>query len=128
MSAGDGLRGLAADLRAVDVPKLVSPVLSKAGAQMRDRARQAAPQGPHLSPKGAMGGSGSGTYARSIIFDRPNQLTVDVGAMDVGFGSLSAMLEFGQGANAPHPHIIPQLEPEAETTAQWLGKVLGDAL
>lgn len=117
MSAGDGLRGLAADLRAVDVPKLVSPVLSKAGAQMRDRARDAAPQTPYLPG-----------YARSIIFDRPNQLTVDVGAMAVGQGNLSAVLEFGQGANAPHPHIIPQLEPEAETTAQWLGKVLGDAL
>lgn len=111
------LRQLAADLRAVDVPKLVSPVLSKAGANMRDRARQAAPTGPHLP-----------AYAGTIIFQRKGPLAVEVGAMERGQGNLSAVLEFGQGANGPHPHILPQLEPEAEVTADWLGKILGDAL
>ena len=40
---------------------------------------------------------------------------------------MSAVLEYGQGANAPHPHIVPQLEPEADVTAEWLGKVIAEA-
>ena len=103
------MRALAADLRAVDVEKVVSPILSKAGAQMRDRARHAAPSGPHIPG-----------YARTIIFQRPTPLRVEVGAQAVGQGNLSAVLEFGQGRNAPHPHILPQLDPEADVAARYI--------
>lgn len=117
MGGGDELRALARSLRAVDVPRLASPVMSKAGANMRDRAREAAPEGPHLRD-----------YPQSIIFQKKGPLAVEVGAMARGQGNLSAILEFGQGPNRPHPHIVPQLDPEAEVTAQWLARVIGDAL
>ena len=114
---GDDLRRLAGELRGVNVRRLGGPVMSKAGAQMRDRARQAAPTGPHLP-----------AYARSIVFTKDGPLAVEVGARAVGQGNLSAVLEFGQGANAPHPHIVPQLDPEAEAAAEWLARVIADAL
>ena len=113
----DELRRLAAELRGVDVKRVGGPVMSKAGAQMRDRARQDAPTGPHLPG-----------YARQIVFTKDGPLAVEVGAMAVGQGNLSAVLEYGQGANAPHPHIVPQLDPEAETAAEWLARVIADAL
>ena len=117
MTGSDELRRLAGELRAVNVKRLGGPVMSKAGAQMRDRAREAAPAGPHLR-----------SYRRQIVFTKDGPLAVEVGARAVDQGNLSAVLEFGQGANAPHPHIVPQLDPEAGPTADWLAKVLGDAL
>lgn len=113
----DDLARLAAGLRAVNVNTVCGPVMSKAGAVMRDRARQEAPQGPHLPG-----------YARTIMFDKDGPLAVEVGAQSVGQGNLSAVLELGQGANAPHPHILPQLDREADTTADWLGRVIVEAL
>ena len=109
MNAGDPLRALARDLRAVNVEAVARPILSKAGAQMRDRARQAAPTGPHIPG-----------YARTIIFQKKGPMRVEVGAMGVGQGNLSAVLEFGQGRNAPHPHILPQLDPEADVAARYI--------
>jgi len=117
VTGSDELRRLAGELRAVNVKRLGGPVMSKAGAQMRDRAREAAPAGPHLR-----------SYRRQIVFTKDGPLAVEVGARAVGQGNLSAVLEFGQGANAPHPHIVPQLDPEAEAAAQWLAQVLADAL
>ena len=117
MTGSDELRALADGLRAVDVKALVSPVISEAGRLMRDRAKEAAPKGPHL--KG---------YAGSIIRNNVSPLVVEVGAKAGSWGDLAAVLEFGQGPNAPHPHIIPQLEPEADVAAEWIARVIGDAL
>ena len=111
------LAALAAQLRGVNVPTVCRPVMTKAGAVMRDRAREAAPTGPHLPH-----------YARSIIFNKPSFMVVEVGARATGQGDLSAVLEYGQGANAPHPHIVPQLDPEAEATAKYLGDAITEAL
>ena len=112
-SAGDELRALSAQLRAVNVNALIGPVISTAGQQMRDRARQAAPSGPHL-PK----------YQRSIQFKKDGPLAVEVFAAAEGQGNLAAVLEFGQGRNAPHPHIIPQLEPEAEASCRFIADAI----
>ena len=117
MTGSDELRALADGLRAVDVKALVGPVMSKAGATMRDRAREAAPGGPHLRK-----------YKGTIIFQKDGPLAVEVGARAAGQGNLAAILEYGQGPNAPHPHIVPQLEPEADVAAEWIARVIGDAL
>lgn len=111
------LSKLASDLRSVNVAKVCGPVMSRAGGNMMRAAREAAPTGPHIPE-----------YARTIVFEKDGPLAVEVGAMAVGQGNLSAVLEYGQGANAPHPHIVPQLDPEAEAAAQWLAQVLADAL
>ena len=111
------LSKLASGLRSVNVAKLCGPVMSRAGGNMQRAAREAAPTGPHIPE-----------YARTIVFEKDGPLAVEVGAMAVGQGNLSAVLEYGQGANAPHPHIVPQLDPEAEAAAQWLAQVLADAL
>lgn len=110
------LSKLAADLRSVNVAKLCGPVMSRAGGNMMRAAREAAPTGPHLPH-----------YARTIQFAKDGPLAVEVFARGEGQGNLSAVLEYGQGANAPHPHIVPQLEPEAAVTAEWLGKVIAEA-
>ena len=110
------LAGLATELRAVNVAKVAGPVMSRAGGNMTRAAREAAPTGPHLPH-----------YARSIRFEKDGPLAVEVFAAAEGQGNLSAVLEYGQGANAPHPHIVPQLEPEAAVTAEWLGKVIAEA-
>ena len=122
MSSGDELRRLADHFRSVKVEAVVSPVLSKAGAVMRDRARQEAPSGPHLRMKGGQ------SYADFIIFQRPSRMRVEVGAMESGLGGLSAILEYGQGANAPHPHIVPQLDREAEVTQGYLADAVVKAI
>ena len=111
------LAGLAAELQAVNVAKVAGPVMSRAGGNMMRAAREAAPTGPHLPH-----------YARSIRFAKDGPLAVEVFAAAEGQGNLSAILEYGQGTNAPHPHIVPQLDPEAEAAAQWLAQVLADAL
>ena len=110
------LAGLAAELRSVKVTKVCGPVLSRAGGNMVRAAREAAPTGPHLPQ-----------YARSIQFRKDGPLAVEVFAAAEGQGNLSAVLEYGQGANAPHPHIVPQLEPEADATAEWLARVVVEA-
>ena len=117
MSSGDELRRLADHFRSVNVETVVSPVLSKAGAVMRDRARAEAPSGPHIPD-----------YARHIIFQRPSKLRVEVGAAEMAQGNLSAILEYGQGANAPHPHIVPQLDREAEVTQGYLADAVVKAI
>lgn len=103
----------AARLRGINIPRAVSPVLSKAGAQMRDRARAAAPGGPYLPQ-----------YRQTIRFRKDGQMAVEMFAAATGQGNLGAILEFGQGPNSPHPHIIPQLAPEAKATAEWIGRVV----
>lgn len=114
----DDLRALADQLRSVNVPETVRPVLSKAGAVMRDRARQEAPAGPHLQD-----------YTRHIVmFRRTDPLSVTVGAQAVGQGNLSAILEYGQGPNAPHPHIVPQLDREAGPAANYIAAAIVKAL
>ena len=110
--AAKALRDLAQSLRSVNVERTVGPVLSRAGAQMRDRAREQAPAGPHLP-----------AYQRQIQFKRTG-LSVDVYARSEGQGNLGAVLEFGQGPNAPHPHILPQLEPESEVAARYIADAL----
>lgn len=110
------LSKLASDLRSLNVAKVCGPVMSRAGGNMQRAAREAAPTGQHIPG-----------YARTIVFEKDGPLAVEVGAMAVGQGNLSAVLEYGQGANAPHPHIVPQLEPEADVTAEWLGKVIAEA-
>ena len=107
--AADELNALARQFRSFNVDRTVGPVLSKAGAQMRDRARQQAPRGPHLP-----------SYGRAIRFEKDGPLAVEVFAAAEGQGNLAAVLEFGQGANAPHPHILPQLEPEAEASCRFI--------
>lgn len=124
----DDIVAMAAVLGSVDVRRIASPVMSKAGAVMRDRAKEAAPEGPHLSPAGAQGGKGPGTYADTITFRKDGPLAVEVGALAVGQGNLSAILEYGQGPNRPWPHIVPQLDPEADEAARWLAKLIGDEL
>lgn len=84
---------------------------------MRDRARAEAPSGPHIPD-----------YARHIIFQRPSKLRVEVGAAETAQGNLSAILEYGQGANAPHPHIVPQLDREAEVTQGYLADAVVKAI
>ena len=117
MTDASALRALAAALATVDVEEVCRPVMTKAGSNMRDRARAEAPSGPHLPD-----------YARSITARKPTKLVSEVGANSTGQGPLSGILEYGSGANAPHPHILPQLEREAPATARWLGKVIKDAL
>lgn len=112
-----GLDALAAELRAVKVSKIAGPVISRAGGNMVRAAREAAPGGPYLP-----------NYARSIQSRKDGPLAVEVFAAGEGQGELSAILEFGQGRNGPHPHILPQLEPEADATLEWLARVLGEAL
>lgn len=114
---GDGYRAFAAHLRGVDVAKVCRPVMTKAGANMRDRARAQAPTGPHLP-----------SYASAIIFNKPSDLVVEVGAMSAGQGPLSSILEYGQGGNAPHPHIVPQLDAETGPTCEWLVKAISEAV
>ena len=117
MTAADDLMALSRQLRSVRVDQIVGPVISKAGAQMRDRARAAAPAGPHLP-----------AYRRQIQMRKDGPLSVDVFAAAIGQGNLGAILEFGQGRNAPHPHIIPQLEPEADASVRYIADALVKAL
>lgn len=117
------LSGLIADLRGVQAKKLVGPVIGRAGATMASKAREAAPTGPHLTKAG-----GGRLYAQSITSQKDGQLATEVFARGGGQGNLSAILKYGQGKNGPHPHIVPQLEPEADVAADWIGKVITDAL
>lgn len=117
------LAQLAALLRGIDVPKLVGPVMSRAGGNMVRDMRAHAPAerlGTHL-PR----------YQSDLQFRKHGRMVVEAGAFGTGKGhqgDLAAILEFGQGPNAAHPHIIPALDREAPHAAKWVGQVVADAL
>ena len=117
------LGDLARELRSVKVKSLAGPVIGKAGVVMAKKARDDAPTGPHLTKA-----SGGRLYAQSITSRKDGALATEVFARGTGQGNLSAILEYGQGRNVPHPHIIPQLEPEADVAADWIARVVTDAL
>lgn len=104
-------------LRAVPVPTIVGPVLSKAGAQMRDDMREHAPAGPHLRK-----------YRSQLWFRKSGALAVEAGAFGGQQGRLAAVLEFGQGPNAPHPHILPTIDHEVPRVIDYLPRALAEAL
>lgn len=112
-----GLDDWVNSLAAIDVAESVGPVLSKAGLNMKNGAREDAPDGPHLAH-----------YRRTILYHKVGKLAVEMGPQEQGQGLLSAVLEFGQGPNAPHPHILPQLDRELPNAKRYLAEVILKAI
>lgn len=108
------LAGLGRDLARVDVAREVRPVMSKAGVEMKKRARADAPGGAYLPG-----------YARTINYELLDDgMAVELRPDEQGQGLLSAVLEFGQGRNAPRPHILPQGDREAPVVERFLADVI----
>ncbi len=104
---------LGRDLADVGVAREVRQVMSKAGVEMKKRARAEAPTG-HLPG-----------YARTINYEvLDGGMAVELRPDESGQGLLSAVAEFGQGANAARPHILPQADREAPVAERHIADVL----
>lgn len=80
-------------------------IVSKGGLNVKTRARELAPRGPHTP-----------YYRDSIRYDMKRDLTsvsAEVGADDARrqYG-LSNILEYGTADTPPHPHFLPAADEE----------------
>lgn len=100
-----GLNELVADLAKAPGVSLTKSrqAMEVTARKVKDTQRDLAPSGPHLPQ-----------YANTIGYDITNSFfggEAEIGPRDEGQGELAALLEFGGAKSAPHPHILPSLEP-----------------
>lgn len=96
-------------------------VTAKGALNVKTKARELAPKGPHLPH-----------YANSITYDLSTSgMTVEAEiGPDPGLpqGPLDHLFEYGGPKNAPMPHLGPALESEAPVFERFLDDAVGKAL
>ena len=116
------LKAYARDMRVSADASMTAIVATtvRAGKNIQREARDLAPKGGHVKAYAGTITTSTKTTALSV--------EVEVGPLQRGQGALGAVLEFGQGRNAPHPHLMPAAEHELPTWLNYLSQALGAGL